>query len=593
MEPVTLANPIGVSRRYDPSANILANGVWRDGCNVLLRGTDLVPVAWNGVGPSLANVGDVDLGATPQAPFLDIAMHPTNGPTYVKMTTGSASAWRNNSLFFAGSGSVYFGSATPLAQVATGTLRVRLTTGTILVVGMQAPAMAPMIFVSSETSLKLTGTRSVVVWEANSITGWISNKSPVSNIATFLNKKMIVQFPMLTNTLSGADGWYVGVTPSGLGSGNAFYTLGGFITEASLTSVEGHARSKKFDFNDNELDFTRPAPVTKDPPPASATHVTGFDVTVALLGTYGGAGISPSDVDSSGGSYDPLKTGYAAPFEAISGLWPRPASGFAMFSTAHSLQGLYVVGGPFIVAVRTYWSNTGIPGGRKSACFCGQTFLAYTDAGPAMLVGDDSSPEHSFALPVLDLMRRNFVPAQVTVGWDPTDKLAVFCGLMSEGINSGHYVAIPYRLMDGNWGLPLRLPGQPKGAVTLNGKLYLMIGGNLVPWNTSGGSGLVGGFWCARTDAVTFQSNGMRVQPRHMSLAGNSTSIVARLYPNPNFSGTDYKEVASGANNQYGVWEPMNPPKTATHAVEFRGTSSGDSPLVLQISGYLDPQQTR
>lgn len=127
----------------------------------------------------------------------------------------------------------------------------------------------------------------------------------------------------------------------------------------------------------------------------------------------------------------------------------------------------------------------------------------------------------------------------------------------------------------------------------LNGKLYLMIGGSLVPWNTSGGSGLVGGIWALRTGAVTFQSEGLRVQPRRMSLAGNSASIVARLYPNPNFTGTDYKEVASGTANQYGVWEPMNPPKTATHGVEFRGTSSGDSPINLQVVGYLDPQDVR
>ena len=552
------------------------------------------------MGASLVSIGDVTTDTT--QPFLDIAQHPTIGPTYVKMATGSASTWRNNTLFYCGTGQIFFGSSTSF-DTASSTLKVRLASGTVLTVGMAAPTVAPILYASNQTSLKLTGTRSVVIWEVSSITGWRSNRSPVSNIVTFLNKKAIVQFPALTNTGAGADAWEVAFTPAGLGTGNAFFEYPGTIMESSLGSNvdsggTSRPRSILFDFNDNELDLTRPAPVTKDPPPTGGgSHVVAFDATVVLCGTYkgsgagvvNGAGISPADLDSNGGSYDPLKTNFASPFEAISAMWPRPSSGFAMFTTAHSLQALYVVGGPFIVAVRSYWGNEGIPGGRKSGCFANQNFLCYTSNGPAMLNGDSPDPDYSFALPVQDLMARNFSPKTVTVGWEPKDKLGVYCGLLSEGIASGNWVAIPYRFLDGSWSPPCILPAQPKGAITLNGQLYLMIQGSLLPWNMGSATG--GSGWYLRGTA-TFQSHGLRFRPRRMTLSGTATTIKARLYTNLQFTGTP-AEVASGANNAFGPWKKMLPSKKAEFGIELYGPSIGQSANALQITGVLDPNQTR
>lgn len=562
--------------------------MWRDGCNVLLRGTDRRPVSWNGMGTTpLASVGDVTTATT--EPFLDIAQHPTIGPTFVKMSTGSASTWRNNTLFYCGSGAIYFGSSTSF-DTASSTLKVRLASGSTLTVGMQAPTDAPVLAASGMTSLKLTGTRSCVFWEVSSITGWRSNRSPVSNIVTFLNKKAIVTFPLLINTGAGADAFEIAFTPAGLGTGNAFFELPGTIMNASLPAN----RQVVFDFNDNDLDLTRPAPVTKDPPPTGGgSHVVGFDATVVLCGTYagsasaGGAGISPADLDSNGGSYDPLKTNFASPFEAFSAMWPRPSSGFAMFTTAHSLQALYVVGGPFIVAVRSYWGNEGIPGGRKSGCFANQNFLCYTSNGPAMLNGDSPDPDYTFALPVQDLMARNFNAKTVTVGWEPKDKLGVYCGFLSEGIASGNWVAIPYRFLDGTWSPPCILPGQPKGAITLNGQLYLMIGGALLPWNM----GSSNGGWYLRGTA-TFRSAGRRFRPRRMTLSGTASTIKARIYTNLDFTGTP-AEVSSGNGNVYGPWKKMLPSKKAQFGIELYGPGIAQSANSLQIEGWLDPNPTR
>lgn len=600
MEPAKTAEFIAVSRRYDPSANINAGGNWRDGCNVLFRGTDRVPVSWNGLGVALAGATGLGTDAGATSPFIDVAQQPGGVHTWVKMSVGSASPWRNNSLFFCAPsttsvlwGGTNIGNAGPQ-------LRVKLSGNpTPIDVGMLAPNVAPQLWISTETSQKLTGTRSMVVAEVNETTGWYSNQSPVSNIKTFLNQKAVLSFPNKRN--ASTTGWYVYPTPGGLATSQGFFRLGGVVPESSLGSVattEGaKSRAIKLDFNDNELNYSAPGPVTKDPPPAAGTHVVAFDQTVVLCGTYGGAGLSPSDVESNGGSYDPLKTGYASPFENFTAIWVRPSSGFAMFSTKQSLQAIYVVGGQFIVAVRQYWGQDGIPGGKKSACFAGQTFFAYTDGGPAMLVGDNTSPEYAFALPVLDVMRRNFVATDVTVGWDPNDKCVVFCGQMSGGhaddaLHAGRWVAFPYRLMDGEWGLPIWLGDAVRGSVTLNGKLYLNQGGSLVPWNTSGGGGLSGGFWCLRTDAVTFGSQGVRVRPRRWSLQANSPTVVARLYTNPKFTGT-YNEITAGARYEFGAWGKLHPAKKSEFGIEFRGTAVGESPLALHVLGRIDPRRKR
>jgi hypothetical protein len=590
MDAQRIAVPVSVNRPYKPTANPLRPGVWRDGCNVFLRGSDLTPESARGLGATaLANVGSGQM-------FIDLAEHPTLGITFVKMTTGSAAPWRKWSLFYCGSGSVYWGSSSAF-DTASSTLKVRIyneTNGsfTNLVVGMNAPN-APTLQAADGlngrpdlTSLRLTGTRSCRIAEANSQTGWVSNRSASSEVVQFNHKQALVTYPSLTNVLSGADGFYLYFTPAGLGTGNAFFQLGGFVAESTLQVT----RRVAYDFNDNDLDLTRPAPVTHDPPPSGGgSHVVAFDLTIILMGTYLGAGLSPSDVDSNGGSFDPLKTTYASPFERMTGVWPRPASGFALFGTKNSLQAVYIVGGEFIIAVRQIWGQNGIPGGRKGGVYAGQNFYAYTNGGPARLVGDNPEPETDFALDVQDLCRRNFNSSDVCMAYDPQDKLVLVCGLMSSGVNSGWWVALPYRTQDGQWSLPIRLPGKPEGAVTISDQLYLVIGGALLAWE--GGGGLQGGVWRLRSGGETFGHDGYRASPRRATTAGNSASITARLYNNSAFTGSSVSWSSGAAG--YGEWKPIHMEKADVHGFELEGNAAGQQPWATVVEVDLDPRQQR
>lgn len=574
---------------YNPGANPLNDMVWRDGSNVLFRGEDRVPECFNGFGGTFVNVTDTEM-------FIDTAQHPTIGQTFVKLTTGSAAPWRNFSLFYVGSGSLYWGSGTTTYS-AQSALQVLVYTApstfTNLTVGLNAPSTAPQLFASATTSLKLTGTRSCVYTEYNTLTGWESNHSPVSNIVTFLNKKAVVQFNPIINVSNGANAYRIYFTPKGLGSGNAFYLYGPVILASSLGTVEGHPLSKLFDFNDNEIDFTRAAPVTFDPPPDTASHVIALETVIDLMGTYTGVGHSPSDPGSNGGSYDPLITQFNWPCERITGVWPRQGAGFSLYSTANSLQSVYGIGGTGLIALRAIWSQTGIPGGRKAGAWGGKTFYAYTNNGPARVAGDDLPPDYDFAVTVHDFMRRNFAADTVVVAYEPKDNLMLFCGQCNAsaaigGVNAGSWVAIPFRLMDEKWSPPIKLPSQPKGAVTIGNKLYLSFGGLLREWGA--GSAPEGGSWALRRTGLGETAEGRRKVFRRATTAGNSAGITAKLYDNTSFTGTP-KTWVSGAN-AFGKWAKFNFHST-NFGFEYSGTQAGQIPWGTILEGYIDPKRVR
>ena len=610
MDMIPFREPIVLAGAYDSSPNPFRENSYIEGWNVLLRGTDGTPESWKGMGPQLVNLGS----GVAVVEVADELVADTTGHTYVKQQKGGAANWRNRSLFYIGGGGVYYGSGTPF-DTATDALRVRLSTGAFYVVGMAKPVGALTIDEAvAATTRGLQGVRAMCYTEVNTDTGWESNRSDSSNVWNYQNGKQAkIHFPV-TRTNSNANGLYQYWTPEGLGGLGTvapFYRLGGLIPLTGPGAPDGSG-VKTVDFNDTDLAGQFQAPVTNNPPPgfpnpntgagdppvsAHGTFVVGFDAIVVILATYGGSGISPSEPNNSG-VFDPLNTIFSYVIERILAVWPRSAMGYALFATKSSLQALYPVGGRPGVAVRPLWSNSGIPGGHKSGKFCAESFLCYTDAGPAMLVGSRDEPAIAMNAPVRDEMRRNFDPGEVVVGWEPKDQMAVFCGKMRTGPLNGSWVAFPYRLGIG-WGPKLVLDSQPADAVTFDANnsgttgnfgptMHILFSdGSLKPWNTQGGAGLLGG-WLIRSGAITWGGRELWHKVRRVTTTGNASGITCKMYKNLDTT-TPYATWTAGAGVP-GKAKKCRVTRAKAIQVEFSGTLSGRQVWQTVALGSINPK---
>lgn len=534
--------------------------------NVLLRGDRLVPESWRGMAAASSGAGSDTMMVV--------------GSTSGGLTTGTIILWRNNSIWWIGTGQVYYNGSALGGATGQPLLQVRLTSGAIYTAGIPTPSFgANALQVSNQASTAMRGIYALRFSEGRGETGAESNGSAPSNAKNITNFKGVVTFPPIQ---AGVDRRFLYGSPRGLGEYGPFQYLtnvGAILVGNGAGQVPASGGQYVFEYLDNQLGKTF-APEDNDYQPTSGgSFVAALESVMVLFGTYGGAGISPSPplVPE---AFPPEYTLFAAPFETITAVWPRSSDGFVLFSTANSLQTVYLSGDPNApCAQRTNWGAVGVAHNR-AGCFVGRYFFCYSSYGPAILT-DDNAPEHRFARDVWDEMRLNFDPATACTGYDPATASVVFCGQLTTEAGQP-WVAYPYLLRYGVWGVPLEIGSRPYAALTYGGQLYLVQNGGLRKWNAGAGS-----VWKIRTPFRNAGLPEIRKTWRRARTTGSSDQITCKLYTNLDLSAAADQW---SANTGDGEVTPIYVTQAFSHSFEFSGAGAGQSVYQTDLRGYVDPR---
>lgn len=533
--------------------------------NVLLRGggDQLEPYSWRGMGAGSAGSG------------ADTMM--VVGSTSGGLTAGTIILWRNNSLWWVGSGQVYYnGSSLPGAS-GSGLLQVRLNSGTIYTAGIPTPAFgANALAVSAQASTQMRGIYAVRFSEGRSETGAESNASLPSNSKNITNFKGQVTFPPVQAGVN--QRWLYG-SPRGLGDFGPFKSLAHLnpiLVGSGAGQVPAGGGVYIFEYQDNNLG-SKFAPEDNDYQPGSAAFVAAIESLMILFATYGGAGISTSPplVPE---AFPPEFTIFASPFETITAVWPRPADGFVLYGTANSLGTVYPTGNPLgPAAQRPNWSAAGVAH-QRAGIFVGRHFFCHSSYGPAMLT-DDNAPDHSFAKDVWHEIRRNVDPTTACLGYDPDTAAVVFCGQMTQEAGQP-WVGWPLYLRFGVWGPPVEIGSRPYAGLTFNNALYLLQNSGLRRWNAGAGAS-----WKLRTPFRTGSQPNRRTTWRRARTEANTDAITCRLYTNLDLSAPAASWITTDGGGQVA---PIYVTKAYSHAFEFEGGAADQVVLETLLEGYSD-----
>ena len=424
-----------------------------EGSNVVFRGLGQAE-SWKGV----QSVGS-------SAPmFLQLVGDALGG-----LATGSAVMFKGKSIWYVGSGSVYYSNLSTPIGTATSNLKLYYS-GTEYSAGLSQPS-APTVTVAVDgSSVPLTGsinnTVGVRITRYRSVTGGESNSSDASEVVTPRNGQITITFPSLDSGNS-QDQWGIYLTRQGFGAEGPHF-LWGIIDDTDLNG----SREYDLDYQDADLlDILAPRNLTTPP---AATHVINLGDMIVLVGTENGVAVLPS-LQGYPEQYDTTFTAYLQPTEPVIRVDTRPADGTVYIWTRNSLQTIVETGDSVApILTRAIWPNTGIQGA-SAACLTETGAYAFSKGQGMVRTSGYADPDTSFALPVQSYVRA-WNAEDVVVGYDPASSTVVFCHQKE---------MLAYNQANNLWSVPLNVDDflETTGtqvriisAATYNGELYLTIG---------------------------------------------------------------------------------------------------------------------
>jgi hypothetical protein len=467
---------IGFGNRYLPRSLVAGSApavAYGRNCWLREENGNVFAETWNGMGNSVASMNA----------GLLVPLGGDNLPGGIG--AGTVLVWRGDSTWYVGSGDVYRNGA----DIADASSLLKFLLNAIEYTAGLAQPSAPTLRLTNESNKKPQGTFSIKLTQVRPETGEESNASLVSNKVTATGQRLLVD---MTGIATSGDGkrWAIYGTDAGLSQiGDWFYRLEFNSSELStITDSGGIARANSiaieyFDFETTAIT----APYTFRVPPAG-THLTTLGSVMVMLGTEGpsgggaGAGISPSLPGRLG--FPATFTRFLNPAEPIVRVDGRPGNGWQAVFTKNSVQSILLSGdetGP--VFVRSIWSNTGIS--NESAALMLESEI-YAVSGDGYLVRSNGtdSPDTSWANDIRPDVK-NIDPTKAVIGYYPKEDSIIL-------MDGDTALAYPYKRDEGHWDTPFELPAVPQTAATVNGKLYVQMGGAVRAFDSGNGSGITG-----------------------------------------------------------------------------------------------------
>ena len=430
-----------------------------DSLDVALSGSNVV---FSGLGKAVSWKGVQSVGS-PAPVALQLLGDALGG-----LATGSAVLFKGKSVWYVGSGSVYYSNLTTPIGTATSNLKVYYS-GTEYSAGMSQPSVPTVAVAVDGSSIPLTGninnTVGVRITRYRSVTGGESSSSDASEVVTPKNGQITITFPTL-DTANSQDQWGVYLTRQGFGAEGPHF-LWQIIDDTDLTG-----REYDLDYQDADLlDILAPRNLVSPP---AATHVINLGDMIVLIGTENGVAVLPS-LQGYPEQYDLTLTAYLQPTEPVIRVDTRPADGQVYIWTRNSLQTIVETGDSVApILTRAIWPNTGIQG-QSSACLTETGAYAFSGRQGMVRTSGYADPDTSFALPVQNYVA-HWNAEDVVVGYDPGSSTIVW---------GHHKEMLAYNQANNLWSTPLNVEDfletnatQTRiiSAATYNGELYLTIG---------------------------------------------------------------------------------------------------------------------
>jgi hypothetical protein len=428
--------------------------------------------------------------------------------------TGTVLVWRADSTWFIGSGAVYRNGGV----IATASSALQFILNAVLYVAGLSPPAAPVLRLTNESAKKPRGTYSIKLTQVRAETGEESNASPASNVVTAAGQRLLIDMNGIALpgdgkrwAVYGSDGGYSQLGPWAFRLEFDSSQLG-TVTDSDNINRQNSIAVEWYDFETSSL----LAPFEFAPPPPG-THLAQLGSVICPLGSYGGAGVSPSLPGRLG--WPASFTRFLNPAEPIVRVDGRPGNGWQAVFTKHSVQAIILSGdetGP--VFVRAQWPHVGIL--NESAATMIESEI-YAVSGDGYLVRSNGSevPDTSFAEDARPDVK-NINPATAVVGYYPKLDVVVFM----DGA-----VAYPFLRGRNTWATPFDLPGVAETAATVGGKLYVRFGDNSVRAFAAGG-GVLGS---ARSPWLTL-GNGRHRKAVFGWETVAKDSLTTNLYGNKN-----------------------------------------------------------
>lgn len=491
------------------------------------------------------------------------------------ITDGTVLVYRGDSTWFiARSGGPVYRNG---VSIATASTALQFMLNSILFTAGLAQPSAPTLYLKSGSTDKCRGTYSGKLTQVRSETGEESNASLATNIVTANSQKLIISLNGIATPLDGKRWAYYG-TDGGLSTIGPWFFRFEFNSSQLSTIVDSNGVSRpnsiEFDYFDFETSSIF-APFNFSPPPAG-THLSTLGSVVSVLGSFNGAGVSPTIPGRI--AWPATFTRFLNPAEPIIRVDGRPQNGWQAVFTKHSVQAILLSGddnGP--VFVRAYWPTAGIAN-PSGACMIESEIFAILGDGYLARSSGHQDPDTSFADPVRPDVK-NINPATGIVGYYPKYDSSIFM----DG-------AVAYPFMRGNyggragWSTPFDLPGAVLSQTTMNGKLYVNIGGQVMTFDTGNGSSI--NWRCV----PAFQDEGSMLHRK--SVWGWRTNakgpVISKLYGNDDLTTALETQTDSDSGDRILPQVKTNVKKLFNFTIGHEGTTGGARIHSTDAHGVVD-----
>lgn len=533
------------------------------GANAWIRPDLGFSESWMGMGSSLASMG-VNM-------LVPLGSDSLPGG----ISSGSILVYRGDSTWFiaAGGGSAYRnGSAIGTASSAL----QFLLSSVLFTAGLSQPA-APTLYLKAGSTDKCRGTFSGKLTQVRAATGEESNASLASNVVTAKGQKLIISLNGIATPADGKRWAYYGCDAGFSTIGDWYFRFEFDSSQLStLTDDQGNSRPNSIEFDYYDFETTSiAAPFNFSPPPAG-THLATLGSVVVVLGSYGGAGVSPSMPGRL--AWPALFTRFLNPAEPIIRVDGRPQNGWQAVFTKHSVQAILLSGddnGP--VFVRSMWPTAGISN-PSGACMVESEIWAVLGDGYLARSSGHQDPDTSFTDPVRSDVK-NINPATAVVGYYPKYDAVIFM----DGAVAWPFMRGGYEGRKG-WSTPFDLGGTAQAAATVGGKLLVNIGGAIKTFDAGNGSGINWSVVPAWQDMGSIL-NRKAVWGWRTNAKG---AITSELFGNDDLTTALETQTDAGTGERILPQVKTNVKKLENFTIGHRGTTGGARVHSTDVHGVYD-----
>jgi hypothetical protein len=490
------------------------------------------------------------------------------------ITAGTVLVWRGDSLWYVGSGDVWRNGV----DVANASSLLKfLLSGVEYTAGLAQPT-APTLRLTNESNKKMRGTYSGKLTQVRTATGEESNASLVSNVITATGQRGIIDMTGIATSGDGKRWAYYG-TDAGLSTiGHWLFRFEFNSSDLGTVTDSGgipRANSIAFEYYDFETSLLT-APFEYRVPPA-ATHLTTLGSVMCPLGTEGGAGVSPSLPGKLG--FPASFTRFLNPAEPIVRVDGRPGNGWQAVFTKNSVQSILLSGddtGP--VFVRSIWSHTGIEN-ESAAMMLESEIFAVSGDGYLVRSNGSDNPDTSWANDVRPDVK-GIDPTKAVIAYYPKEDAVI---VMDGDTGLAH----PYSRSEDHWSTPFELPALPQTAATINGKLYVQMGGAVREFDAGNGSGIN---WRVMSEWQDANLSHLRKAVWNWKSVVRG-AVTTKLFGNLDSSTVLKSQTDSGSGDRHLALVKTNKKKLNTFAIQHEGTAGGARAYETVVTAVLDESQ--